>query len=301
MREALNDKVIVTIAPTGGALTKNDTPHVPTQPQEIAEDVYRCFNAGASMAALHARTPDDRATCDPAIYRDINDRIRQRCDVIINNSSGGGLGGQMVRHIPGGLREIDWNQRLAALDAGADTCTLDPITAWGYDGQHEVLMNTPPSRARDLAALMATKGIKPEWEAFSPTHIVQDISTLIAEGYDTAPHLINIVLGVDRIFQGAMPYSSATLGFMIDLLPRNSMFIATVAGEHQLAGAVQAILLGGHVRVGLEDNLYYRPGQLGCNAAFVERIVAIIRALGREPATPAEARMMLNLRCEAPV
>ena len=94
-------KVIVTIAPTGGMAHKSQNPHLPTQPDEIAEDVVRCFNAGASVAAIHARRPDDGATCNPDIYRDINSRIRAAgCDIVINNSTGGGINGDMVRELP---------------------------------------------------------------------------------------------------------------------------------------------------------------------------------------------------------
>ena len=83
-------KIIVTIAPTGGMASKKQNPNIPTQPAEIAEDVYRCYEAGASVVAVHARRPDDEATCNPATYRDINERIRAKCDIIINNSTGGG-------------------------------------------------------------------------------------------------------------------------------------------------------------------------------------------------------------------
>ena len=85
------NKVIVTIAPTGGMASKKQNPNIPTQPQEIADDVYRCYNAGASLVAVHARRPDDEATCNPEIYRKINGLIREKCDIIINNSTGGGI------------------------------------------------------------------------------------------------------------------------------------------------------------------------------------------------------------------
>ena len=110
-------KVIVTVAPTGGFLTRADNPYVPVQPEESAEDVYRCHNAGASMAALHARRPDGQATCDPAIYRRINALVRERCDIVINNSTGGGVNGDMVRRTADGRAAVDWDARL---DGGAD-------------------------------------------------------------------------------------------------------------------------------------------------------------------------------------
>ena len=111
-------KVIVTIAPTGGMASKKQNPHIPTQPQEIADDVYRCYNAGASIVAVHARRPDDQATCNPDVYRRINALIREKCDIIINNSTGGGINGDMVRQAPNGYHEIIWEERLKGMEAG---------------------------------------------------------------------------------------------------------------------------------------------------------------------------------------
>jgi uncharacterized protein (DUF849 family) len=288
-------KVIVTIAPTGGMAGKPQNSHLPTQPAEIAEDVYRCYNAGASVAAIHARRADDQATCDPAIYRRINEGVRQKCDIVINNSTGGGVNGDLIRQAPNGYWEIMWDERLKGLEAGAEMCTLDPATIIASFGGKEILMNTSPSRCRELAAAMKQKGIKPEWEVFSPNHIVQDTATLIADGYDEPPYFINIVLGCDRGFQGAMPYTPKILQLMVDLMPPGTLFNTSAIGAAQLPATVQTLLLGGHVRVGLEDNLYYAPGELATNPRLVERIVRIIRDLGMEPATAAEARTMIGL------
>lgn len=291
-------KVIVTIAPTGGFLTRHQHPYVPTQPEDIADDVYRCYNAGASMAALHARRPDGEATCDPGIYRRINTLIRERCDVVLNNSTGGGANGDMVRQTSG-PRVIDWAERLRGLDGGADTCTLDAITAYANAPDGEILMDTPPSRARELAELMRSRGIKPEWEAFNPAHIVQEIHTLPQRGLDTAPYLVNIVLGLHNLFQGAMPYTPRILQHMVDLLPPGTVFTTSVSGPEQTQGLTNALLLGGHVRVGIEDNPDYTPGEPAENVRFVERIVRIIGELGMEPATPVEARELLGLPAPA--
>jgi 3-keto-5-aminohexanoate cleavage enzyme len=288
-------KVIVTIAPTGGMASKKQNPHIPTQPKEIAEDVYRCCSAGASMVAVHARRSDDEATCDPGIYRQINELIRTKCDIVINNSTGGGINGDMVRQAPNGYWEIMWEERLKGMEAGAEMCTLDPTTIVASFGGNEILMNTSPSRCRELARLMKVKGIKPEWEVFSPTHLLQDVMACIKEGLDEPPYFINFVLGADRGFQGAMPYSPKILQQMVELMPDGAIFNVSAIGIAQLNAALQSLLLGGHVRVGLEDNLYYGPGQLATNVQLVERIVRIIRDLGMEPATPAEARSLIGL------
>lgn len=288
-------KVIVTIAPTGGMASKEQNPHIPTQPDEIADDVYRCYDAGASIVAVHARRPDDEATCDPAIYGRINELIRGKCNIIINNSTGGGINGDMIKLGENGYPEIAWEERLKGIEAGAEMCTLDPTTIIATFEGREILMNTSPTRCRELATKMKAKGIKPEWEVFSPTHLLQDVTTLLKDGLDEPPYFINFVLGAGRGFQGAMPYTPKILQSMVDLMPDNAVFNVSAIGPAQLNAALQSLLLGGHVRVGLEDNLYYERGVLAHNVQLVERIVRIIRELGMEPATPAEAREIIGL------
>ena len=122
-------KVIITIAPTGGMANKKQNPHLPTQPQEIADDTYRCYNAGASVVAVHARRADDEATCEPAVYTEINRLIRSKCDIILNNSTGGGINGDMVRQGANGVWEIMWEERLKGMEGeGVEMCTLDAQT-----------------------------------------------------------------------------------------------------------------------------------------------------------------------------
>jgi uncharacterized protein (DUF849 family) len=146
---------------------------------------------------------------------------------------------------------------------------------------------------------MRVKGIKPEWEVFSPTHLLQDVKACLDAGLDTPPFFINFVLGADRGFQGAMPYSPKILQQMVDLMPDGAIFNVSAIGPAQLNAALQSLLLGGHVRVGLEDNLYYSRGRLANNVELVERIVRIIRELDMEPATPNEAREIMGLKTRA--
>lgn len=289
-----SNKVIVTIAPTGGMAKKSQNPDLPTQPHEIADDVLRCYNAGASVVAVHARRPDDQATCSPEIYRSINSLIREKCDIIINNSTGGGIDGDMVQQGPNGYPEIMFEQRIKGMEAGAEMCTLDAQTVVAsFDGR-EILVQTSPARCRQLAEMMKERGIKPEWEVFNPADLLKDVQTCIDAGLDEPPYFINFVLGV-HAFQGAMPYTPRILQQMVDIMPDKAIFNVSAIGPHQLNAGVQSILLGGHVRVGLEDNLYYSRGRLAKNVEQVERIVRIIRDLGLEPATPSEAREMMGL------
>ncbi|RDU97513.1 3-keto-5-aminohexanoate cleavage protein [Trinickia dinghuensis] len=289
-------KVIVTVAPTGGMASKKMNPALPTQPQEIADDTYRCYNAGASVVAVHARRLDDEATCDPAIYSQINRLIRDKCDIILNNSTGGGINGDMVRELDNGLWEIQWEERLKGMQGdGVEMCTLDAQTVIASFGGKEILVATPPSRIRQIAEMMKARGIKPEWEVFGLADIVQDVQRAINEGLDDAPHFINIVIGANA-FQGALPYTPRLLQTMVDHLPQKTVFNVSAIGAAQLPAAMNSLLLGGHVRVGLEDNLYYRQGELATNVQLVERLVRLVREMGYEPATPSEAREIIGLQ-----
>jgi uncharacterized protein (DUF849 family) len=288
-------KVIVTVAPTGGMASKAQNPNLPTQPAEIADSVHKSWKAGAAIAALHARRPDDEATCNADIYRRINGLIRERTDIIINNSTGGGSNGDMLVDRGDGLFESNFEERLKGCDAGAEMATFDGMTFADVHGGREILVITTPSRCEFLAKRMQERGIKPEWEVFGPQHILQDVTRLIEKGYDRPPYYINMVLGADKGFQGAMPYSHDILAAMIGMLPPQSIFCVSAIGPAQLPATTQAILLGGHVRVGLEDNNYYSRGRLATNEMLVERTVRIIHELNMEHASPAEARDMLGL------
>ena len=290
-------KVIVTVAPTGGMASKKQNPHLPTRPDEIAEDVYRCYNAGASVVAVHARREiDEEATCDPAVYSRINRLIRDKCDIVINNSTGGGINGDLIRPATDGLWEQDFAERMRGMDGeGVEMCTLDAQTVVACFGGKEILAPTTPKRTRMLAEGMKARGIKPEWEVFSLSDIVQDLARAIKDGLDEPPYFVNIVLGVNA-FQGALPYTPKILQMMVDHLPTDSVFNVSAIGPAQLPATVQSLLLGGHVRAGLEDNLYYTQGELATNVQLIERTVRLVRELGGEPATPEEARAIMGLR-----
>ncbi len=290
---------MVTVAPTGGMASKASNPNLPTQPEEIAESVYLSYKAGASIAALHARRPDDLATCNADIYRRINSLIRQRCDIIINNSTGGGSSGDMLIPRPDGMFEANFEERMKGLDAGADMATFDGFTAIDNFGDKEIVIITPASRCDTMAQRFQERGIKPEWEVFNPAHILQDVTRLIKKGYDKPPYYINIVLGTDRNFQGGMPYTHDILATMVGLLPPHAIFCVSAIGPAQLPATMHSLLLGGHVRAGLEDNNYYSRGVLATNEMLIERTVRLVREMNLEPASPAEAREILGLPARA--
>jgi 3-keto-5-aminohexanoate cleavage enzyme len=288
-------RVIVTIAPTGGMADKTVTKYLPTQPEEIADDVVRCWEAGAAVAAIHARRPDDGATCNPDIYREINERVRARCDIVVNNSTGGGISGDMITQLPDGRREISFDERIRATEAGAEMCTLDPHVQCMHRDDLELLLDTSWSRCVRLAEAMKARGIKPEWEVMSPSDL-NWVNELIAMGFDEPPHSVNFVMGTHKLMSGATPYTPRNLQRFVEDLPADSTFCVSAVGPAQLPASVHSLILGGHARVGLEDNVYYERGRLATNVELVERMVRIIRELNMEPATPAEARGMLGLR-----
>ena len=284
-----SNKVIITIAPTGGMASKKQNPNLPTQPEEIARDVIDCWNsARPSWRSTHAGQMIRRHATRRSTARSM--RVSApKSDIIINNSTGGGVNGDVVKQMPDGKWETLWEERIKGIEAGAEMCTLDATTVnLIFDGK-EIMFDSPPSKNRELAAAMKARGIKPEWEVFSPTHIVQDVATLVAEGLDDDPPFVNMVLNVHRGFQGAMPYSAKTFQFMIDLLPKNAIFGVSGIGPAQLPASIQSVLLGGHARTGLEDNLYFAQGDLATNQRLTERLVRIVRDMGYEPATPPSA------------
>lgn len=288
-------KVILTIAPTGGMADKTVTPHLPTQPEEIADDVARCHEAGAAVVAVHARRPDDGATCDADIYRRINELIRERCDIVINNSTGGGISGDMIAALPDGRKEISFAERIKGTMAGAEMCTFDPHIQCMHRGDLELLLDTSWSRCIELAETMKARGIKPEWEIMSLSDL-NWVNELIAMGYDEPPHYINIVLGTNKLMSGATPYTPRNLQRFVEDLPPDSLFCVSAVGPAQLPAAVHSLILGGQARVGLEDNIYYSRGRLATNVQLVERMVRILTELNMEPATPEEARELLGLK-----
>lgn len=287
-------KVVVTVAPTGGMAGKKQNPALPTTPEEIAADVYDCYNAGASVVAVHARRASDQeATCDPAVYTEINRRIRDKCNIILNNSTGGGINGDMIHQLNNGLWEIKFEERLKGMEGeGVEMCTLDAQTICATFGDKEILVPTTPKRVRELADKMKARGIKPEWEVFALSDLLE-VSKILKE-VDEEPYFINMVLGV-AAFQGGLPYTPKIMQLLVDHLPKGAIFNVSAIGPAQLPAAMQSLLLGGHVRVGLEDNLYYEQGKLATNVQLVERIVRLVREMGYEPATPDEARQIMGL------
>lgn len=268
------EKLIIQVALTGAEVTKEAQPNLAITPDEIAEDAYQCYLAGASIAHVHARMDDGTPTQDIEVYRKIKEKIAAKCDIIFQPSTGGA-----VWHT--------FEQRIQPVDLYPEMATLDCGTVNFGD---EVFMNSPEMIDK-FAIKMTEMGVKPELEVFEPG-MIENVKRLEKRGLLPGPHHFDIVLGVPGGSMGELD----DLLHHVRKLPPNSTWTVAGIGRFELPLAVHAILLGGHVRVGFEDNIYYSKGVLAeSNAQMVARIVRIAKELGREVATPEEARRILNL------
>lgn len=268
------EKLIITVALTGAEVTKSDQPALPITPQEIAIAAEACAKAGASIVHLHARHSDGAATQDKAVYREIISAVRERCDIIIQVSTGGAVG-------------MTPQERLEPVSLKPEMATLS-MGSVNFGG--EVFINDPVDM-EVFAEAMAAQGVKPELEIFD-AGMIATANRWIKNGMlPPTPHF-DFVLGVP----GAMPGTPEALMYLKSQLPPGATWTVAGIGPAQLQLGTMAIVLGGHVRVGFEDNVYFRKGELATsNAQLVQRIADISRLLERPVATPAEARKLLGL------
>lgn len=269
------EKLIITAAICGAEVTKEQNPAVPYTAEEIALEAKRSYDAGAAVIHLHVRYDDGTPTQDKERFRVCMDAIREKCpDVIILPSTGGAVGMTAEER----LQPTELMPEIATLDCG--TCNFGD----------EVFENTMPM-LKTFTGRMNENGIKPECEVFEKGHI--DTALFLAKkGYIKEPMHFNIVLGV----AGAAAADVRTLAFMVDSLPQGSTWCVTGVGRSQFSMAAAAIVLGGNVRVGFEDNLFLEKGVLAeSNGSLVEKAAALAKMLGREIAEPGEARKLLGL------
>lgn len=293
-----NRKVIITCAVTGGAEFNRKHPAFPVTPKEIAEASIEAAKAGAAIVHVHSRdVKTGLGNTDTAAFEEITDRIRQSpVDVLLNITCGGKAfyfpdPDDEARAGPGtdvGTPE----ERYAHIEACMpDIASLDVTTSNQIDSGHEhVYLNTTRT-LRALAKRFQELGIKPELEVFEAGDI-GFASQLIKEGLIDGDPVFQFVLGV----KWNAPSTTATIGYFKDLLPHGAIWGAMGIGREQFPTAAQSMLLGGNVRVGLEDNLYLKKGQFATNGQLVERAAQLIEILGHEVATPQEARDMLGLK-----
>jgi len=271
------DSLIITVAPTGSGSQWQKTPHLPVAPAEIAQAAVEAYKEGASVAHIHVRNPKTKAPWpDAELYREVMTRIREKCDMIVQLTTGGG-----------GPYGISFEQRMCALELSPEFASLNVATMTFGDS---VFMN-PPDTVEKTARMMAEKGIKPEVECYDVGHI-QLARGLVEKGLLKEPLRVSLVLGV----KGGIPATPENLMHMRDCLPDGCRWNTIVIGRAQFSLLTVGMLLGGDIRVGMEDNIYLAKGVLArTNAELVSKIVRIAKELGKEIATPSEARKILGL------
>jgi uncharacterized protein (DUF849 family) len=288
-------KTILTSAVTGNLTRPDQTPHLPITPEQIANECLAAAEAGAAVVHIHVRDP---VTGKPSMeidhYRDVVDRIRrQRADLVINLTTGPG-----GRYVPSeddpkiyapGTTLLPPEKRVEHIALiRPDICSLDLNT---MNSGPDVVINTPRN-VRRMAAVIRSSGVMPELEIFDSgdLHLARD---LITEGTLDGPGLWTFVLGVKYGFSA----SPETLMYARNQLPAGAIWAAFGIGRTEFPMVAQSWLYGGHVRVGLEDNIYLEKGVLAKgNAELVSKAVDILKSLGGDVASPAEARKLLGLR-----
>ncbi len=287
--------VIITCALTGDSDTPGKSAKVPVTPTEIAEDAIATHAAGAAIVHIHVRDPATKqGSRDPALYAAVMDILRQRrCPAIVNLTAG--MGGKLIfgagdplKVAPGtdlvgaATRMIHVEQLLPEM------CSLD-CGSFNSGTGDEIYASTWPM-IRAMAARYREIGVKPELEVFDLGHLRQALE-LVDEGLIAPPPLFQFALGL----KWGAPSDPRTLLHFRDMLPAGAVWVAFGAGREQMPMAAISVLLGGHVRVGLEDNLYRSRGVLASNAELVEDAVRLVETLGHRPANSDEARAILQL------
>jgi len=269
-------KLIVKLAPTGMIPNKNDTPHVPITPEEIIHDTYEAYKLGVSVVHIHARDKEGRPTYKKEHFEETFRGIKEKCPDIVICATTSGRVDHQVEHRS---EVLDLNPEMASLTVGSFNFPQHPSV-------------NPLDTIKYLATLMRDKEILPELEIFEPGFI-NTAKYLCKRNYLKKPLHFNLLLGS----LGSIPAGLEDLVYLVKSLPSRSTWSATGIGRFQTQINVAAILMGGHVRVGLEDSIYYRYSkkELATNTQLVKRIVRIAKELNRDIATPKEARKILGI------
>jgi 3-keto-5-aminohexanoate cleavage enzyme len=278
MESLLTKKVIITAAITGSRPTKQMNPAVPYTPEEIADSAVACWKAGAAIAHIHVRNPDTgEPSSDFALYKEVVDRIRSRCDLLLNLTTSGLF-----------LQDDDhYERRLQVLELTPEICSLD-IGSMNF--QDRIFAN-PPEWSELAAKRMLEHGVKPEIEVFEVGHVRQAMD-LIERGLIADPPFFQLCMGT----RWGIDASEESLQFLQSKLPPGTIWSVLGIGQHQRTMIELAVELGGHIRVGFEDNLYLSKGVLAqSNAQFVEHAVDVVQEQNREVASVEEARSILGI------
>lgn len=269
--------IIITVAPTGSGAQWQKTPYIPITPDEIAEEAIKAYEAGAAVAHIHVRDPKTKGPYpDVEMYRGVIEGVRDKCDMIIQLTTGGG-----------GPYGISLEQRMCSLELNPEFASLNIATmTFG----NSVFLN-PPEAVEKIAKTMLERNIKPEVECYDVGHI--NLALRVFErGLLKEPLRFGLVLGVT----GGIPATPENLMHMVKSLPLNCRWNVITVGRAQFPLVTLGMILGGDVRVGMEDNIYLAKGVLAkSNAELVAKVVRIAKELGEEIVTPTEARKLLGI------
>lgn len=272
-------KLIITAAICGAEVTRESQPALPISPEELAAEARRCVEAGAAIIHLHVRRPDGSPTQDKEIFREALRAMRRVCDPfpIVQPSTGGAVGMSAAER----LQPVELNPEMATLDCGT------------VNFGDEIFVNDLPLM-RAFAREMQARRVLPELECFDISHILSALR-LYDEGLLTCHPHFDMVLGVP----GALDASAASLVEMVRRIPAHATWTVAGVGRYQTPLIFMGLAMGGHIRVGFEDNIYLKKGvKADSNARFVEKVVRLAEDAGRTPASPDEARAILHIPLE---
>jgi 3-keto-5-aminohexanoate cleavage enzyme len=292
--------VIITVAITGGVQGKEVSPNLPETPEEQAEQTYESYRAGASIVHVHARDPTKGyadTSGNPQDFKYVNALIRDKCnDIIINNTTGGSFGMTMEER----MKILDALPEMATLNCGPNPIRMtlkarkSPLSGRALDQLVEGVDLVSPSVWTEMelfAKEMQKKDIKPEIELYTSGHFWL-VDNLISQNLVKEPQFLQLVMGV----QGGTYPTLTNLIWLSEMVPPTCIINVAGVGPHQLPLNTLGLMLGFHVRTGMEDNTYYRRGELAqSNSQLVERVARLAKELNRTVATPAEARRILGI------
>ena len=304
MATDLKNKKVITAALTGAIHTPSMSPHLPITPEQLIDEAVAAHAAGAAVVHLHVRNPENgMPNADQDLFRQIAVDVKKQCDVILCTTTGGALGEPVEKRVK---VASTLKPELASLNAGSLNFALfhvlDKMKDWKYDWEKQYLGFTEDfifpntfKTMREFLEIFNQVGTKPEFEIYD-VGMINNLAYAIQSGWIKKPVYLQFVMGI----LGGIPATPQNLIFLYETAQKaigEFEFSVCAAGKNQFYMGTQSFLLGGHARVGLEDNLYIGKGQLAkSNAEQVEKIVRIARELDCEPATPEEARQILGLK-----
>lgn len=293
MKPNLTDpgKVVITVATTGGLHGSEANPALPEQPKDIIRNFQDCYNAGATVAHMHVRDRNGVTTSDIDVYSEVIDGVMTHCPGMITQVGNGiGLRYRNPQEEGEGFTQEE-RMNLLNIQPQPDQLTLNLGTFHFEHKNTEFLFSNSKKWNAEFLEGCNARGIRNELEVYDLSHI-QNALDLVERGVLKPPLHFSFVLGI----KGAIPPTPANLLAMLDALPEGSSWQVVSIGKHQLPLSTMALALGGNIRVGMEDNVYYSHGVLAVsNVQLVERAVRLCKELGREIATPEEARELMHL------